>query len=135
MHEDYDYGDDYDYDDSQDDLEKKYKHYFKFDPTAWDAWGKMLYDALNNIVETSPNVWYIGGFPNKSFPVNSYFSNAGKGNSFQYLGNNYDNVKVWKKKYFIHDPIDGMYLNHLKSNAVHFLKQPHYYKNMFDILN
>ena len=135
MHEDYDY-DDYDYDDSQDNLENKYKHYFKFDPEAWDAWGKMLYDALNDIVESSPNVWYIGGLTPKKFPVNSYFSNTGKDKkAFQYLGNSYEGKEIWKKKYFVEDKINNEYFNHLKSNAVHFLKQPSYYNKMFEILN
>lgn len=134
MHEDYDY-DDYDYDDSQDNLENKYKHYFKFDPGAWDAWGKMLYDALNDIVESSPNVWYVGGFIPKKFPVNSYFSNTGKSKNFQYLGSNYQNHPVWKAKYFIYDPIQSSYLNHLQSNAAHFMQQPAYYKGLYDILN
>ena len=139
MHEDYD-NDDYDYDDSQDDLENKYKHYFKFDPTAWDAWGKWLQKALDDIVESSPNVWYIGpksieGFPHKSFPVNSYFSNTGKDKTFQYLGNNYQGSPIWKKKYFVHDPINTIYKKHIESNAIHFLNQPHYYKGLFDILN
>lgn len=138
MYEYYDNDDDYD-DDSQDNLEDKYKHYFKFDPDAWDAWGKMLYNALNDIVESSPNVWYtsfnIPGFPNKSFPVNSYFSNTGKDKNFQYLGNNYQGVPVWKTKYFAVDPIDQDYRSHLEANAIHFLQQPHYYQGMFDILN
>lgn len=127
--------DDDDYDDSQDNLESHYKHYFKFDPDAWDAWGKMLYNALNDIVEYPSNVWYIGPGFDKSFPVNSYFSNTGKGNSFQYLGNNYDGVKVWKKKYFIRDKTQHEYINHIVANSVYFLQQPHYYKGMFDILN
>ena len=133
MHEEYDNYDDYD--DSQDYPENKYKHYFKFDPDAWDAWGKWLYDAMNDIVETSPNVWYIGGLPSKSFPVNSYFSNTGKENSFQYLGSNYDGDKVWKKKYFTIDPIQQNYMNHIQAHSVHFLRQPSHYKGMFDILN
>ena len=135
MHEDYDYNDDYDYDDSQDDLENKYKHYFKFDPEAWDTWGKMLYSALNDIVESSPNVWCIGGFPSKKFPVSSYFSNTGKSKTFQYLGNNYQNSQVWKNKYFVYDPIQHNYVNHIQSHAVYFMQQPHYYKGLFDILN
>lgn len=142
MQED-DYNDDYNYDDGQDSLENKYKHYFKFDPEAWDSWGKMLQDALNDIVESSPNVWYVGGFgtppasgfPSKSIPVNSYFSSTGKGNSFQYLGNNYQGSPIWKTKYFILNPLSIEYLNHIKNHAVHFVQQPHYYKGMFDILN
>ena len=140
MHEDYEddnYDDD---DDSQDNLESQYKKYFKFDPDAWDAWGKMLYNALNDIVEYPSNVWYIGpknieGFPHNSLPVNSYFSNTDKGKSFQYLGNNYDGVKIWKNKYFIYDKVQHEYINHVVANSVYFLKQPHYYKGLFDILN
>lgn len=136
MHEEYDNYDDDDYEDSQDDLENKYKHYFKFDPEAWDAWGKMLYDTLNDIVESSPNVWYIGAdFGKKSFPVSSYFSNTGKDKTFQYLGSNYHHSQVWKKKYFIYDPIQHQYINHIQSHAVYFMNQPHYYKGLFDILN
>ena len=134
MHEDYE-DDNYD-DDSQDTPESHYKKYFKFDPDAWDAWGKMLYDTLNNIVEHPSNVWYIGpSFPKSSLPVNSYLSNAGKGSSFQYLGNNYDGAAIWKKKYFMSDTIHQKYINHLKSNAEYFLQQPHYYRSLFDILN
>lgn len=141
MHQDDDdnYNDDHDYDDSQDNLENKYKKYFKFDPYAWDAWGKWLQDALNDIVESSPNVWYttfnVPGFPSKSFPVNSYFSNTGKNKSFQYLGNNYQGSPIWKAKYFVFDPIDCAYKNHIQSHSVHFVNQPHYYKGLFDILN
>ena len=141
MHENYD--DDYGEEDSHDNLEDKYKHYFKFDPDAWDAWGKWLYDALSGVVESSPNVWYaygfpinyVSGFPIKSIPVNSYFSNTGKDKTFQYLGNNYQNVQIWKKKYFVCDPLNISYTKHIESNAVHFLKQPHYYKGLYDILN
>jgi hypothetical protein len=124
-----------DYDDSQDNLESQYKHYFKFDPEAWDAWGKWLYDALNEAVEISPNVWYTYGFPSKSIPVNSYISNTDKGHSFQYLGNNYQNQEVWKAKYFIHNPINTEYALHIQSHAKYFLQQPNYYKGLFDILN
>ena len=135
MHQEDDNYDD-DYYDSHDDLQNKYKHYFKFDPAAWDAWGKMLYDALGNIVENSPNVWYIGAdFGKKSFPVSSYFSNTGKDKTFQYLGSNYQNSQVWKKKYFVCDPLQHQYINHIQSHAVHFIQQPHYYKGLFDILN
>jgi len=139
MHEDYE-DDNYDDDNSQDNLESHYKKYFKFDPTAWDAWGKFLMDALNDIVEYPSNVWYIApkfvdGFPYKSIPVNSWNPNTGKDSSYQYLGSNYQGQQIWKKKYFVIDPIDQMYRSHLQSNAVHFLKQPHYYKGLFDILN
>lgn len=135
MHEDYnDYEDQDDYDDHGS-LDNKYKHYFKFDPEAWDAWGKWLYDALNEVVEISPNVWYAYGFSPKSIPVSSYLSNTEKGNSFQYLGNNYQKMPIWKKKYFVLDPLNTQYIKHLQSHANHFLNQPHYYKGLYEILN
>lgn len=139
MYEEYDenYEDEeYNYDDSKNSPENQYKKYFKFDSSAWDAWGKWLQDAMNDIVASSPNVWYIGpGFDKKSFPVNSYFSNTGKNKSFQYLGNNYQGVPIWKKKYFTCDPLDMVYRKHIEAHPIHFLQQPHYYKGMFDILN
>lgn len=142
MHQDDDnYNDDHDYDDnSQDNFESQYKKYFKFDPDAWDAWGKMLYDALNEIVEYPSNVWYIGpknieGFPKKSLPVNSWNPGTSKDKYLQYLGSNYQNHQIWKTKYFVNDKLYIEYLNHIKSHAVHFVLQPHYYEGMFDILN
>jgi hypothetical protein len=134
MHqEDDNYDDDYDH--SQDNLESQYKKYFKFDPDAWDAWGKMLYNTLNDIVESSPNVWYVHGFPFKSIPVNDYFSNTGSFKNSLYLGSNHYKEPIYKTKYFIHNKLDTDYKNHLRLNAVHFLQQPNYYEGMFDILN
>jgi hypothetical protein len=136
MHEEYDDYEDYDDYDSHDYSDDKYKHYFKFDPQAWDAWGKWLYDALNDIVETSPNVWYIGGLPNKSFPVNGYnpiYGDSKKASS--YIGNNQYGEAVWKTKYFAQNKIQQLYNKHIAANAVYFISQPNYYKGMFDILN
>jgi hypothetical protein len=139
MHEDYEDDNYDDYEDSQDNSGGQYKHYFKFDPNAWDAWGKFLYDSLKGIVESSPNVWYtpinIPGFPHKSIPVDSYFSNTGKNKNFQYLGSNYFKEPIYKTQYFIENRINNDYKNHLRSNAVHFVNQPSYYRGMFDILN
>jgi len=127
---------DEEYDDDDNNSQDKYKNYFKFDPDAWDAWGKALYDTLNNMSNNFTNTWYVYGFPPKSFPVNSLTSNTGKDkNPVQYLGVNYQNQPIWKKKYFVNDPLSTEYVNHIKSHAVHFLQQPHYYKGMFDILN
>jgi len=134
--EDENYNYDDDYDDSHDNLESQHKNYFKFDPDAWDAWGKMLYDTLNDIVEYPSSVWYIGpSFPKGSLPVSSWNPNAGKDKSFQYLGSNYQGSPIWKKKYFACNKLDIQYRNHIQSHAVHFVNQPSYYKGMFDILN
>ena len=136
MHqEDDNYEDDYD-DSSQDNLESQHKNYFKFDPDAWDAWGKFLSDALNDIVEYPSNVWYIGpGFDKGSLPVNDYFSKSGNFKNSLFLGNNHYKEPVYKTKYFVHNKLDTEYRNHLVSNAVHFLQQPTYYEGLFDILN
>jgi len=135
MHEDYEDDNYDDYEDSQDNYGSQHKNYFKFDPNAWDTWGKWLQDALNDIVEYSPNMWYVSGFPFKSIPVNDYFSKSGSFKNSLYLGNNHYKESIYKTKYFIHNKLDSDYKNHLRSNAVHFLQQPNYYKGMFDILN
>jgi hypothetical protein len=109
----------------------KYKHYFKFDADAWDAWGKFLYDTLNDVVEQSPNTWYVYGFP-----VNGYFSNTVSGSSsLLYLGNNQHNENIWKSKNFIIDSLKIEYVLHLQSHARYFICQPQYYKGLFEILN
>jgi hypothetical protein len=135
MHEDYEDDNYDDYEDSQDNYGSQHKNYFKFDPKAWDVWGKWLQDAINDIVESSPNVWYVHGFPFKSIPVNDYFSKSGNFKNSLYLGNNHYKEPIYKTKYFIHNKLDSDYKNHLRSNAVHFLQQPNYYDGMFDILN
>jgi hypothetical protein len=127
--------DDDEYDDEYNDHNKDYKHYFKFDPAAWDAWGKMLYDTLNGFIDNQENIWFVDKFNQQYVPVNSYFSNTGKNKNFQYLGNNYQNAQIWKYEYFVYKPIQHQYINHLQSNAVHFVQQSHYYKGLFDILN
>lgn len=136
MHQENEDNDYDDYEDSQQNSGDPYKNYFKFDPDAWDAWGKALYDALDDLVDKSNHVWYVYGWDPKKFPVNSYFPNTGKDQkTFQYLGNNYDGQAIWKKKYFVSNPIQNMYIDHLSDHAAYFVKQPHYYKGLFDILN
>lgn len=131
MHEDYDDYDDEDYDHN----DNKYQHYFKFDPEAWDAWGKLLYESLEGIIELSPNVWYIGkNLPKELFPVNSYCPSTGD-SVHQCLGTNYQGQEIWKYKYFISDSLKNEYILHLQSHARHFINQPEYYKGMFEILN
>ena len=136
-HYDEPYEDDDGYDEYQDyDQHKKdyAKHWFKFDPSIW----KWLYDAIDDITESSPNVWMtnIHSFKPVSIPVNSWTPITGKVNSYpQYLGSNYQKQPIWKTKYFVSDPISIQYLNHISSHPVHFVLQPHYYKGMFDILN
>lgn len=136
MHQEEDDNDYDDYEDSQQNSGDPYKYYFKFDPDAWDAWGKMLYDALDDLVDKSNNVWYVYGWDHKKFPVKGYFPNTEKNNKdSQYLGINSYKETIFKQKYFVVDPIDMFYRKHLEQHAVHFLQQPKYYKGLFDILN
>lgn len=106
-------------------------HEFKFD---WNSWEKWLKDALNDIVEQDGS-WIVNG-KNKKFPVSDSFSkDTAKSQYFLYLGNNHFKEGIWKTSYFINDPINIMWKNHIASHAAHFLKQPAHYKGLFDILN
>lgn len=133
MHEPYDDDDDgyddeqYNYDDND-----PYKFYFKFDVS-----GKPLSDWIQNLLKDTFNIINIPDFPSVSFPVNGYIPNTDSGlqNPLLYLGNNYQNEPIWKKKYFVKDSINTIYKNHISSHASHFVKQPVYYKGLFDILN
>lgn len=143
MHEDYyddDYDDEdyYDYDNNQYD---PYKFYFKFDVGAdspisdmINKWFNLSQDSFNGLH------WYsfptnIDGWPVIKLPVSSWNPDTGKDNSFQYLGSNYQGSPIWKKKYFVFDPINTEYKLHLQQYATYFIQQPIYYKGMFDILN
>lgn len=140
MHESYDNDED-DYDDDQynhDYPKDQYKWYYKFDIGPDTPISNWLGDMFDSIFQNMPTNWEftnVPGFPPKKFPVNSYFPDTGKGNSFQYLGNNYLKEPIWKAKYFIQDRIQQQYVLHLQSNAGHFIHQPSYYKGLFDILN
>lgn len=147
MHEPYDEDDGYDdedyynYDDN--DQYDPYKFYFKFDVGAdspisdmINKWFNLSQDSFNGLH------WYsfptnIDGWPVTKFPVNSYIPNTGDGTKspFLYLGNNYQNQPIWKNAYLVKDKVNILYKNHISQHSVHFLKQPTYYKGMFDILN
>lgn len=135
MHEPYDEDDEYDddqYNYDYSDQYDPYKFYFKFDVDS----NSSLSDWLNNLfkdIYSMPNI--VPGFPVFQFPVNSWNSNTEKGNSFQYLGSNYQGSPIWKKKYFVSDPINTEYKLHLQAHAKHFIQQPLYYEGLFDILN
>lgn len=123
-HYDYDYQSPY----------NPYQFYFKFDVgnTPLSDWIKNMID---NIVKDPFSMNTVDGFPYKMFPVNSWSPDTGKGNTYQYLGSNYQNSPIWKKKYFVLNKIEIDYKLHLQSNAKHFILQPTYYKGLFEILN
>ena len=109
---------------------------FKFDWSAWELW---LKQALDDIVEEG-KTWTVGGFDNneeeQKFPVSGALPNGAlKDKYFMYLGSNHYDEAVWKAKYFIVNEIDQEYKKHIVQHAQHFLKQPSYYRGMFDILN
>lgn len=145
MHEPYDDEDDYDENDSHDYPHDPYKWYYKFDIGPNTPISKWITDMFSNFWQPLDQSMFdkiniewgntIPGFPAKKLPVNSWKLSAGKSNSFQYLGANYDGHQIWKKKYFVNNPLNSEYIKHLNANAVHFLRQPHYYKGMFDIMN
>jgi hypothetical protein len=134
MHDPYDdeddgYDDDY-YNNDYGDQYDPYKFYFKFDVnqnSPLSEWiSKMITDIFNKDYDIDKML---------VFPVNSWNPNTANPKKFQYLGSNYAGEQIWKTKYFTHNPINTLYKNHLESNAVHFIKQPNYYKGLFDILN
>lgn len=117
-HYNYDYNDQYD----------PYKFYFKFDIDSTSS----LSDWIKNLINDLSSMQNVSGV---SFPVNSWNSNTAKGNSFQYLGSNYQGLPIWKKKYFVLDPINTEYKLHLQAHAKYFIQQPTHYQGLFDILN
>lgn len=143
MHDPYDdeddgYDDDhYDYDNN--DQYDPYKFYFKFNidqNTPLSDWiAKMINDIFQNPADQNFKITNIPGFPIVSFPVNSWNPNTVNDKKFQYLGSNYVGEPVWKKKYFVHDKLHTEYLNHIQNYAAYFVKQPLYYKSLYDILN
>lgn len=142
MHESYDENDEDEYGEDQynHDYPPKnpYQWYYKFDITSDSPVSKWFDDLINDFIKNSSNdynIVSIPGFYSKKFPVNSWNPDTDKGNSFQYLGSNYQGSPIWKTEYFIIDRLNSEYKLHLQSHANHFVKQPHYYKSMFDILN
>ena len=110
-----------------------YPKNFKFDWSSWELW---LKQALEDIVEEN-NTWTVGGNKDETkFPVSGALPKSTFNNKdFMYLGSNHYDEAIWKSKYFIVDDINKKYKAHILQHAVHFLKQPAYYKGMFDILN
>jgi hypothetical protein len=112
-----------------------YPQEFKFDWASWELW---LKDALKDIEEHNNNVWFFGGHKQNKSNTSKNFSadqSAWKDKYFMYLGSNVYDEAIWKTKFFIKESLDIDYKNHIASHPAHFLKQPHYYKGMFDILN
>lgn len=125
-----------------------YKFYFQID-TEWvkkymdSLLNKIEYkwiskdiieDVLNNLASYNTPL-LPEGFSPTMLPVNSWFSSIAGDKTSLYLGNNYWNEGVWKKKHFIQNRLQQEYILHLQSHIGHFLRQPIYYKGLFEILN
>lgn len=130
---------------SQDDPEYNddpYKFYFQIDTEWLKKYMDNLFkginfnklDGIENLFNYSPSV-LPEGFKPISLPVSSWLSSIEGDNSSLYLGNNYWNEGVWKKKHFIQDKLMSEYVNHLQNHAGYFLQQPKYYKGLYEILN
>ena len=130
---------------SQDDPEYNddpYKFYFQIDTEWLKKYMDNLFkginfnklDGIENLFNYSPSV-LPEGFKPISLPVSSWLSSIAGDQTSLYLGNNYWNEGVWKKKHFIQDKLASEYVLHLQSHAGHFLQQPKYYKGLYEILN
>ena len=130
-----------DYDDDEYNYYPEYNEYgypinskkFNVDWAAWEQW---LSKAIKEIVEEDKNVWVFG---HKLFDdiKKTKKSHNQKLNDkyFMYLGSNHYDEAVWKSKYFINNHLDLMYKNHISTYPAHFLRQPSYYRGMFENLN
>ena len=108
------------------------------DLVNWKAWESWLSKAIKEIVEEDENIW-VFGYENKQpkkFPVSDGLPKGAWGDKyFSYLGSNHYEEEIWKRKYFVIDEIEIEWKQHIRENAVHFLKNPSYYKGLHDILN
>ena len=130
-----------DYDDDEHNYYPEYNEYgypkdFKIDWATWEQW---LSKAIQEIVEEENNVWVFGGNKKKTakkFPVSDTLSNGALSDKyFMYLGSNHYDETMWKAKYFASIAIEREYKNYLAANAAYILKQPNYYRSMFENLN
>lgn len=119
-----------------------YKFYFQIDTEWLKKYMDNLFkginfnklDGIENLFNYSPSV-LPEGFKPISLPVSSWLSSIAGDQTSLYLGNNYWNEGVWKKKHFIEDKLASEYIQHLQSHAVYFLQQPKYYEGLYEILN
>jgi hypothetical protein len=111
-----------------------YKFFFQID-TEWV--GKYIDQIVKKLSESGYDykINKIEGFPYKSLPVNSWFSSIEGDKTSLYLGNNYWNEGIWKKKHFIHNKLQSEYVLHLQSHVRHVVSQPKYYNGLYEILN
>jgi len=132
MHQDPEHND---YDDDEYNFYPQYNDYGypKEFTVNWAAWEEWLSDAIKDIVNEKDNVWVFGSNQNKKEVKKQKKQLSDK--YFMFLGSNLYDEAVWKKKYFISSKIEMQYKQHISSHPGHILRQPNYYRSMFDILN
>lgn len=117
---------------------KKFNKEFQFDWASWELW---LQQAIQDIVDDGDGVWVVGGYDNKEYndesnsPVIDSETEEMIKEKLIYFGQNHYGEGIWKTKYFKHNYFENFYKNHLMAHAAHILKQPSYYRGLYDILN
>lgn len=109
---------------------------FSFDWNVWELW---LADVLKDIVTEgdSKDVSWTFTFPQYSSQKNNEnkIESSLDDDKFIFFGKNQHEEAIWKTKYFKQNYFNSQYQNHFMSHAAHIVRQPRYYRSMFDILN
>lgn len=123
-----------DYDDDEHKFYPENKpHQFKFD---WQSWEEWLKDTINELQTNDDGEWIINYYypsKQKNEKPEDYYDEISK--KFLYFGQNQYDESIWKAKFFIKNHFNIHYQNHFMSHAVHIIKQPAYYRGLFDMLN
>lgn len=132
-----------DYDDDEYNYYPEYNEYgypstnskkFNIDWAAWENW---LSKTIKDIIEEDNNVWsfkVVPGLPSKN--VNDWLPKSQLDDKyFMYLGSNHYDEAIWKAKYFINNKLNIMYKNHIAHYPGYFVRQPRYYRGMFENMN
>lgn len=125
-----------DYDDDE------YKYYpednqsipYSFDWNTWELW---LSDVLKDIIQQENNdtTWTFTFPYYTSKKTTNNKSTNNEQDKFVYFGKNQYDETIWKKKFFKMNHFNQHYQNHFMAHAAHIVRQPQYYRSLFDILN
>ena len=133
-----------DYDDDEYNYYSQYNQYgypseySKKSNIDWAAWEQWILKTIKEMSKEDANLFVLGNelnYDSQMKKQQTIKENTLSDKFFMYLGSNYYDEAIWKTKYFLRNEINQSYKNHLTNHASHFVRQPHYYKSMFDILN
>lgn len=99
------------------------KHYFSFDTNMGELDKIVDYILDKTLFDSSKIYDVVANYDAKVF------------DTFIIFGTNAYGETVFKNKHFVVDKLKTEYLNHIRTHAVHTLKQPAYYLGLFEILN